>query len=238
MSEPRVAALVCEGQTDVPVFEALIQELWPSVDEVRVLQPEVDEHGRSRGRAGWSEVKTWCEQNASDLGALLDPPVGDRIDLLLVAIDVDVAIAAGIANPPREVGAYESARLQQTLRGWLKPRRARNLPPEVVVSTPVMAVEAWIIAAIFPRRAAPEALRDPAEFLVEKRKLRRSAKDEKPWKELHRYRDFATKVAARLDRVRRSCPEAERTCRAIEQLRDAVEAQRRSRLRDGSRRSP
>lgn len=43
MSEPRVAGLVCEGHTDVPVLRAVIEELWPEIEDVRCLQPELDE---------------------------------------------------------------------------------------------------------------------------------------------------------------------------------------------------
>ena len=101
MTEPTVAALVCEGQSDVPIFREIIHELWPSIKDVRSLQPELDEMERSRGRSGWSEVKSWCKQHDSHLDEVLNPFVGDRIDILLIAIDSDIAIEAGIADPPR-----------------------------------------------------------------------------------------------------------------------------------------
>jgi hypothetical protein len=223
MSEPRRAALVCEGQTDVPIFREVIQELWPSVTDVDCLQPELDDTGRATGRAGWSEVKAWCEQHVDDLEDVLQPDVGFPFDLLLIAIDVDIAIAAGIADPPRSVGNYESSRLRETMRGWLQTRNRRRVPEVVVLSTPVMAIEAWVIAALFPRRNAPESIADPATELVNKRKLRLSPNDGKPWKELYRYKLFSKQVAGALARVRRKCPEAGRTCQEIEKVRDAAE---------------
>ncbi len=42
----RIAALVCEGQTDVPILKKMVQTLWPSIQEVRSLQPELDELDR------------------------------------------------------------------------------------------------------------------------------------------------------------------------------------------------
>jgi hypothetical protein len=221
MSE-HIAALVCEGQTDVPVLREVIQELWPSIAEVRALQPELDEMGRAR-RAGWSEVQRWCEQHAGALEEVLDPDVGDPIDLLVVAIDVDIALAAGIADPPQEVGAYETTRLRDVIHGWLRAPGQARLPGAVVVSTPVMAIEAWVIAALYPKQRAPEQIVDPAHWLVDRKKLRASPTDGKPWKELHRYVDFAARVAQNLGRVRRSCGEAERTSAAIERRRDALE---------------
>lgn len=218
-SRSRVAALVCEGQTDVPILRAMIQEAWPEVDDVRCLQPELDEMDRAKGPAGWSQVKTWCETHAGRLDELLAPDLGDSIDLLLVAIDVDIAIAAGIADPPREVGRYETTRLRTTMAGWLKAGGQARLPREIVLSSPVMAIEAWIVAALFPRQSSPENISDPAAWLVERKKLRRSPRDGKPWKELHLYRGFASKVATKLTRVRKVCAEAERTIRSVEQLR-------------------
>jgi hypothetical protein len=76
---------------------------------------------------------------------------------------------------------------------------------------------------MFPRQGAPEQIIDGAAWLVDKQKLRLSTRDGKPWKELHRYRDFSTRVAQRLQQVRRVCAEAERTSAAIERRRDALE---------------
>jgi hypothetical protein len=161
MSEPRIAAIVCEGQTDVPILRAALQEVWPGLDDIRCLQPELDESDRAKGPAGWSLVKAWCEANAGNLDDVLEPAVGDPIDLLVIAIDVDIAIQAGIENPPREIGLYETKRLRDTLNGWLKTKTRRNLPTAVLLSTPVMAIEAWIIAAMFPRENTPEQIADP-----------------------------------------------------------------------------
>lgn len=225
MSRPRVAAVVCEGQTDVPVFRAIIQQVWPSVEQVLSLQPELDELGRARGPTGWSEVRSWCHQHAHDLRDVLDLPVGEAIDLLLIAMDLDIAIAAGIADSPRQTGSYECKRLRDAMVRWMNAGSRRHLPGQVVLSTPVMAIEAWVIAALFRQQRAPEAMLHPAEFLVSKRKLRRSPKDNKPWKELHLYQDFGQRVAHNVTRVRRACPEAERTCHAIEERRTSAEGQ-------------
>jgi hypothetical protein len=225
MSKRRVAALVCEGQTDVPILEAMVRVLWPDVDEVLVLQPELDELGKSKpgSPAGWSAVKAWCEQNAASLDEVIDPLVGDPIDMLLVVIDVDIAIQAGIADPPQEVGAYETRRLCDTIKTWLTTRQRRRLPAELVIAIPTMAIEAWIVAALFPREKAPESIADPAQLLVDKKKLYLSPSDGKPWKYLPRYRDeFAKAVSRKLSAVRKACPEAERTCGKIEKRYQAL----------------
>lgn len=224
MSDARVAAIVCEGQTDVQILRAVIQQVWPEVEDVRCLQPELDEMERSCGPAGWNQVKCWCESYAGHLGDVINPELGDPIDLLLIAIDVDIAIAAGIADPPTKVGTYETIRLRHTIERWLKSHPSQKLPPTLVLSTPVMAIEAWIIAALFPKESAPERVRDPAAFLARRKKLRSSPDDGKPWKELHRYRGFATAIAKKLSRVRKACTEAERTAAGVEACRDRTES--------------
>jgi hypothetical protein len=86
-----------------------------------------------------------------------------------------------------------------------------------------MAIEAWILAALFPREKAPERIRDPAGWLVKKGKLRSSPSDGKPWKELHLYLDaFQRMVGVRLAKVRKACAEADRTAREIERRRKDV----------------
>jgi hypothetical protein len=177
---------------------------------------------RAKGPTGWSEVKAWCEANANNLVEVLDPPVGDRIDLLLIAIDVDIALEAKITDPPNEVGLYETKRLRDTITCWLNSKN-RPLPKPIFISTPVIAVEAWIIAAMFRKETSVERIADPATWLMKKKKLRASPKTGKPWKELHLYQDFAQAVAKNLTRVRRVCAEAERISRAIETRRLELE---------------
>jgi hypothetical protein len=224
MSEPRIAGLVCEGQTDVPILRTIVQRLWPTLTDVRSLQPELDEMGRAVTPAGWTMVRSWCEQRAPILDEVLDPYVGDKLDLLVVALDVDIAIDAGIADPPARVGAYETPRLRRVMTTWLVPSgKRRRLPEQIVLSTPVTAIEAWVIAARFPRAKAPERIERPAHDLARRGALRLSPDDGKPWKELYLYQAFASQVGSHLPRVRKACPEAERTCVAIERRRDAVE---------------
>jgi hypothetical protein len=226
MSSPRVAALVCEGQTDVPVLRAVIQATWPEVDDVRCLQPELDEMERQKGRAGWNQVKAWCERHSDRLDEVLVPDLGDPIDLLIIAVDMDIAIHAGIADPPKNPGVYESPRLRATMSGWLTSNPVGRPPSAIVLSTPVMAIETWIIAAVYPKQRSPERIADPASWLADKGKLRRSPRDQKPWKELHLYRTFGANVATKLKQVRKACTEADRTIKLIEQRRDELDRAR------------
>jgi len=220
MSKRSVMGVVCEGQTDVPILRAVLQELWPGI-EVRVLQPELDQLGKSipNQPSGWTAVREWCEQNP-DLNDITNPLVGDRIDLLLIALDVDIALGAGLGPRQTPARAYDTSALCRVVKGWLQAPVPRGL---VVIAIPAMAIEAWVIAAVFPREQRPESIRDPAQYLVDRRKLRSSPRDQKPWKELWKYNEFATQVARKLARVRSRCTEANRVCNTIEERRRAFE---------------
>lgn len=226
MSKGRIAGLVCEGPSDWAIFEALIQKLWPDIVDVRRLHPEVDEFDRARGASGWTGVREWCRRNAGKLSSVIDPGLGPPLDLLVVAIDVDIAVAAGIADPPTQGSAYDATRLCQVIRTWLKPDGAPPLPDQLVISIPAMAAESWAIAALFAAEANPENLARPAEYLVKKKQLDWDADPERRRKgKIHKapvtYRRFAQQIAGKLARVRKTCPQAERTCRKIERTRAA-----------------
>jgi hypothetical protein len=220
----RTTALVCEGYSDLLVVRRIVQTLWPEVDDVLPLQPQVDALGQTMHNLprGWSAVRDWCKQNAETLAALIDPGIGDPLSLLVVCLDVDIAVDAGIADPPVHGSAYDAARLCATMRSWLVADEGRaKLPPELAIAIPAMAIEAWAIAALYPREKRPEQIEDPAGFLVSKGQLKRNQRG-KPAKPRETYERFGRAIAGNLDRVRRVCPEAHRLCRKIEHRRRAV----------------
>lgn len=222
-SRRRVAALVCEGPSDFEIYRAIVQEVWPEIDDVLPLQPEIDAEGYALGQSGWPGVRKWCLDNAGRLDDVIDPGIGPRLDLLVIALDADIAVQAGIADAPVHGSAYDTARLCTTVKGWLRPVGGRAIPPEVVVSVPAMATETWVIASLYAGENNPERIADPTRYLVEERQLvwdplrKRKARKPPPV-----YRRFAAQIAGKLARVRKRCTEAERTCRKIEQRRDAV----------------
>ena len=91
-----------------------------------------------------------------------------------------------------------------------------------MISTPTLAIETWVIAALYPSQRAPEQLAEPARFLVGKRRLSMDrTRPNKVKKAPETYRAFAVALGDRLGSVRKRCPEAERTCTAIEGRRRA-----------------
>jgi hypothetical protein len=87
-----------------------------------------------------------------------------------------------IVNPPQQVGLYETKRLRDTILGWLTTSARAKVPAAVLVSTPVMAIEAWIIAALFPKENDPEAIVDPAVWLANKKSCDRARPTDGPGK--------------------------------------------------------
>ncbi|HWU86952.1 MAG TPA: hypothetical protein VN253_06740 [Kofleriaceae bacterium] len=219
--------MVCEGQSDSVIFEELIQKLWPEVVDIRRLHPEVDELDRAVGSSGWTGVREWCRRHAGKLASIIDPGIGQRLDVLVVAldIDIDIAVAAGISDPPKHGSAYDATRLCQTIKDWLRPTGAPSLPEELVIAVPSMATEAWAIAALYTSERNPENIEKPAEYLVAKKQLDWDADPERRKKRKIRklpatYRRFAQQISGKLSRVRKACPEAARICRKIERRRD------------------
>lgn len=220
----KVAALVCEGPSDFEIFRAIVQEVWPEIEEVLPLQPEIDAEGYAVGQSGWPGVRKWCLDNAGRLDNVIDPGIGPRLDLLVIALDADIAVQAGISDAPIHGSAYDTGRLCATVKGWLRPAGGRTaIPPEVVISIPAMATETWVIASLYAAEKNPEAIADPTRYLVDNDQLawdplrKRKARKPPPV-----YRRFAAQITGKLARVRKRCTEAERTCRKIELRRDAT----------------
>lgn len=91
---------------------------------------------------------------------------------------------------------------------------ASPLPGNVLIAIPVMATEAWVLAALFPRLRNLESETAPAQVLVDKGKIEMGRTG--PWKRVKEYRVFADAVATRLKHVREACAEAARFVTKLE----------------------
>jgi hypothetical protein len=210
-----VVGFVCEGSTDVVVLRRVVEGVLGPIDP-RTLQPQTDEIDRllPGSRSGWSEVRAWCERTPM-LDELFDPLIGDPLDLLVVAIDLDIAIHAGLEKEPANLKAYDAAALCRTVKEWMP-----QIDSRIVICIPVMAIESWILASLFPRLTHPEHERDPARLLVNRKKMMMGKNG--PWKRVAEYRSFAASVLSNLSRVRKRCGEADRFVRKLEASRTAL----------------
>lgn len=211
-----VVGFVCEGSTDIVVLRRLVEATVGPVD-ARPLRPVTDELDRQRPgtQSGWSEVRAWC-QDLKSFDELFKPEVGDPLDILVIAIDLDIAIRAGVAKLPANLAAYDASELCTLVKSWLP----KPIPGKVVIAIPVMATEAWILAALFPKLAGVERLSDPASTLVQRNKIEQGRND--PWKRASEYRGFAETVARKLKRVRNVCSEANRFVGKLENVRASL----------------
>ena len=154
---------------------------------------------------------------------ILRPDIGEELAVLVIALDVDIAVDAGIVDPPENETSYDASRLCEKMKEWLRAKGRRKLPPEVIIALPAMATEAWVLAALFQSEIRPERHARPAELLVARRKLRMNSRG-KPLKDISIYRTFAVRVGAQIRRVRTRCPEADRLCSKLERRREAHNA--------------
>lgn len=213
-----VVGFVCEGSTDIVVLRAVTEAILGPIDP-RALRPLVDEMDRQQAgtRTGWSEVRAWC-QSTADFADLFLPDIGDPLDLLVIAIDLDIAIDAGVEKEPENLSTYDAKSLCDIIKSWLPA----PLPGAVVIAIPVTAIEAWILAALFPKQRHPEFVKEPAASLVQKGKMEMGRNG--PWKRVAEYKEFAALVAAKLKRVRAACGEADRFSKKVERVRRNIAA--------------
>ena len=201
MSDPvRVAAAV-EGPTDEIVLEAILKYIMGNIEfDLQILQPEqsaaFESFSPSRTGFGWGGVYRWCRQSAAEGGgAVSGSSVLSNHDLLVIHVDADVAgmnySNAGIKSPPVQnlpcsrpcppPHASTNA-LRTVVLGWLGES---HCPSQVVLCTPSMDMDAWVIAAVCPNNplvshSSWECHPDPASQLgaiPRARRFRKSKKD-------------------------------------------------------------
>jgi hypothetical protein len=224
MSDPLQVGFVVEGPTDRIVLEAITACLLGGREFVaEQLSPELSEAFGALTGGGWGAVYKWCRQAAGQTGGRLrDNPLLDRLDLLIVHVDADVAgksyadyawIAASYDQPgdlpcrrPCPPASASTDPLRNVVLGWMGET---VVPPKAVICTPSMSTETWVLVALFPENAvaaspAVECYANPEAQLQRQPKARRVKKQP------GRYREIVREVARQWPHVRRLCTEGER----------------------------
>jgi hypothetical protein len=153
------------------------------------------------------------------LESFLSGVPGLPLDLLVIHVDCSMAHNLGISHPCPPADATSNALREAVTRGWL----GRDpLPGFVILATPSLSTDAWIVAALdppyegsVPLECDPNADRE----LVRRRLLR--LRDGEVKKPASKYQPLAEQMAQKIDEVCAACPEA---ARARAELAAAVSA--------------
>lgn len=183
MKELPVVSIVCEGESDRIVLEAVLYQLFPD-GRCEIREPR--EPGRRGGRvSGWTQVQRWCERHGPVLESYL-PCSG--IDVLIVHVDAD-------ARSHLQVGTTEE--LCATVKRWLRldAERLRKLP-QIIIVIPKESTEAWLVAAAGSPTPQIEKIANPRERLISLHEL---PDRDVPWSvRKQRYEHLSAQLAAQL----------------------------------------
>jgi len=225
MSSPLRIGFVVEGPTDFVVLEAVVGALLGGREyESVAVQPLLSDAFTATTGGGWTATYLWCCQMVEQAGgAARTNPLFAFHDLLVMQVDADIAGKSyadddRIQNPPSDLPFNRACpparnttdRLREIMLGWLDEG---SLPPQMVFCTPSKSLETWVLVALFPQnqfsasanvecRLNPDA-QIQAQPLAQR--LIRSGK-----KDIAKYRDRATDVAAAWGYVCSRCTEAGR----------------------------
>lgn len=192
--------IVCEGATDFPVLEKVLEALLPNEWEITLLKPEQDQLGRFEG-FGWNKVRQWCTSMGRSL------PILQRASLLhdLVIIQIDADIRS-------QVQAKSNLEFCETIKSWLGSGVDLS---GVIIVIPTQAIETWLLAAHRASNPKIEGERHPANALVREGLLQMSDVGQ-PIKDVDRYRTLALALPGKLTSLRAVLPELQRFCEKVE----------------------
>ncbi len=165
MSDPLRVAAAVEGPTDFIVLSAAIESLLPDEEiEFQSLQPELSAAFEAPGGKtglGWSGVYRWCRQTANEGGGRVSQSSLLAFhNVLIVQVDADVAgktyesgrIEDEIDDLPCEKPCPPASDTTDALRlVILRWMGETEVPDQLVLCTPSKSMEAWVMAALFPR---------------------------------------------------------------------------------------
>lgn len=195
----RTVGLVCEGVTDHPVIEAVLEAIFGDF-EPRYLQPEFDRLEPATSSGGWTRVQDWCCHWAENLAYLPNPP-----DLIVVHVDADVRTLVGVST---------TEELCAKIRGWLGPSAKRH---GLVIVLPKECTETWLLASHTPATPSLEALEDVASRLAG-RGLLKLGEHGRPVKDRGIYANLSVPLTAKLPQLRKVLRELDRFACKLETL--------------------
>ncbi len=204
-------AIVCEGRTDFVLLEQIVLAVFGPC-EITPLVPMRDalDDARWSPKAGWTQVKAWCE--GLGVQGIADEMAMGTIDVIVVHIDGDMCGREG--HPATRAGLCDH--IKQTWMG------APTSPPGVVICIPAFATDTWLAAALDAVIATPalEADADPLSHLVRLGVLKPAPPGETtPRKNQYAYKQRAAVLGTRAAALRPALTELDRFMGKLEALR-------------------
>lgn len=186
MSAPVVIGLVCEGESDAIVLQAILDKTF-GVDGYR-LRPLRLGHGRQGPVGGKSAVQRWCERHGPEIGVSM---LRD-CHLLIIHLDADARKALKVATTKELCGV---------IQGWLGLDRKRHedrrsMSPRLIIVIPKEATETWLLASLGSATPQIENAESPRARLVAAGELPPA---DAPWSvRRERYTQLSARLAAQL----------------------------------------
>jgi hypothetical protein len=211
-------AIVCEGDADRAILEAILDRYLDDYEPVSI-QPPLGAFGGDAGPlgGGWKGVRRWCQQEAPVGGGPLRVLLQNH-DLVVVQVDADVArerdsgiaLPEGARCPPPSVF---SDPVHSAVLAWLA---ITSVPTGAVLCVPAMATETWALVALFGESLAgegPSTCIECDEHIKQKlRKLGKALEPKLVTSEGGRIRNHARGFRAVADRVTAAWPSVVCSC--------------------------
>lgn len=223
--------VVCEGPSDFPIIDGIIQSVAKSRNKkfkVQLLEPQVDATTAKADPFGWTEVRRWCQtysiKSDHDISHLPEA-IRDSLkrknwealiaisnaDFLLIHMDTD--IAEKLENLFDVTKTTRKEHCEQHLNRWLGITTSK---PNCRYVLPTYAIETWLLATydnvtspgVFPVPVADyETINDVEAKLISLGYARNGSKLKKS---LKRYRDnekYLPRLLASIEKSKMRCSE-------------------------------
>ena len=223
-----IAGIVAEGGTDIIILEEILYSLCPDLEPVKpihpkdILGPTINQSSDDKGdkrykRGGFGQVKNWCQKKGTGIADYMKSVRfnGQSLSFLVIHLDADIASEIGIkekCNPEVENPAEKVAEAMcDEVKSWF----GGKLPDNVIITFPAQRTETWMrVGLVKGANPSVECDNNVENILIKRGKLERN-EDGKVAKNTSTYRGLAPEVAANLDRITTTCPEAKRFCGKI-----------------------
>lgn len=216
--------LVCEGETDFYIFQALSRYLSTAEVrfKIRLLSPQLDATSGTYPQHGFGKVLNWCSANNKNLQMLID---FDGAKALFVQMDTDIAKQANPSCLSQGRSARECCeeRLNQEMDVAEEPPRCHYI-------LPTQSTEAWLLASHIGSQYDEqsneignyELIQDVEQRLIALGYASKKGKNSSPSSRrlkkepASKYIEYGKNLVANLVIARQRCAELERLCGLIE----------------------